>query len=95
MNRVNIIMQHSHIKYPDNYEIVRDGRTLNALLNRGFIDGWDKTHKYVDYEFKLDIRHKYNNNTYLIKYFDGCFMPFVCKVIDDINLNNKGGVNVK
>ena len=91
---MNILMQHSHVYYPDNYEIVTDGRTLNALLNRGFIDGWDKNHKYVDYEYRLRTKIKYNNDTYLIKYFEGCFMPFVCKVID-INLNNKGGDDVK
>ena len=32
----------------------------------------------------------YNNNKYIIKYFDGCFYPFVCKV-NNINLNYKGG----
>jgi hypothetical protein len=41
---MNIIMQHSHVNYPENYEIVRDGRTLNALLKIGFIDGWDKNY---------------------------------------------------
>ena len=88
-------MQHSHINYPDNYEIVRDGRTLNALLNRGFIDGYDKNYSYVEYPLnRLNTQTKYNNDKYIIKYFDGCFMPFVCKVID-INLNNKGGEDVK
>ena len=85
---MNIIMQHSHVNYPPNYEIVRDGRTLNALLNQGFIDGWDKDYKYVEGD-NCGI-FKYNNNSYIIRYFEGCFMPFVCKVIN-INLNNKGG----
>ena len=95
---MKIIIQHSHVNYPENYEIVTDGRTLNALKNRGLIDEWDKIHKYIN-EYKLDrLRSQdqiiYNNNKYIIKYFDGCFMPFVCKVIN-INLNNKGGKDVK
>ena len=92
---MNILMQHSHVNYPKNYEIVRDSITLNALLNRGFIDGYDKNYKYVDYPLnRLNTQTKYNNDKYIIKYFEGCFMPFVCKVIN-INLNNKGGSNVK
>ena len=84
---MNIIMQHNHVNYPNNYEIVRDGRTLNALLNRGFIDGWDKNYKYVEGDNYGGF--KYNNDSYIIRYFDGCFMPFVCKIIN----NNKGDKN--
>ena len=91
---MNIIMQHSHVNYPDNYEIVRDGRTLNALLKIGFIDGWDKNYKYVEDGERFGTSYKYKGILYTKKYFDGCFMPFVCKIID-INLNNEGGVDVK
>jgi hypothetical protein len=73
-------MQHSHINYPECYKIVTDGRVLNALKKRGLINEWDKI--------------IYNNNKYIIKYFEGCFMPFVCKVIN-INLNDEGGKDVK
>ena len=90
----NIILEHNHVNYPSTYKIVTDGRILNALKNRGLIDEWDKIHKYIN-EYKIDrLSSKdeiiYNNNKYIIKYFDGCFMPYVI-VINNINLNNKGG----
>lgn len=91
---MNIIMQHSHVNYPDNYEIVTDGRVLNALVKRGLINEWDKIHKYInDYNYGVNLNVIYNNNKYMIKYFDGCFMPFVCR-INNINLNNEGDNNV-
>lgn len=87
-------MQHSHVNYPDKYEIVRDGRVLNALVKRGLINEWDKIHKYInDYNYGVNLNVIYNNNKYMIKYFDGCFMPFVCR-INNINLNNEGDNNV-
>ena len=88
-------MQHQHVNYPDNYEIVTDGRVLNALVKRGLINEWDKMHKYInDYNYGVNLNVIYNNNKYIIKYFEGCFSPFVCK-INNINLNNKGGDDVK
>ena len=65
---------------------------LNALVKRGFINEWDRIHKYInDYDYG---NHSviYNNNEYHIEYFDGCFNPFVVVIIN-INLNNKGGLN--
>ena len=75
---------------PDKYKIVKDGRILNALKNRGFINEWDKIYKYIN-DYKMDRLCSqdeiiYNNDKYIIKYFEGCFMPFVCKIIN----NNKG-----
>ena len=95
---MSLIMQHTYLDYPDSYEIVTDGRVLNALVKRGLIDEWDKIYKYIN-EYKLDRlssqdRIIYNNNMYIIKYFDGCFSPFVCKV-NNIDLNDKGGADVK
>ena len=91
---MNIIMQHSHINYPPSYEIIRDGRILNALVKRGLINEWDKKYKYVnDYEFCCNYT-EYNNNKYVVMYFDGCFSPFVCKVNNN-NLSDEGGANVK
>ena len=91
---MNIIIEHQHNTYPDNYEIVTDGRVLNALVKRGLINEWDKMHKYInDYNYGVNLNVIYNNNKYIIKYFDGCFCPFVCK-INNINLNNKGDNNV-
>ena len=87
---MNIIIEHQHNTYPDNYEIVTDGRVLNALVKRGLINEWDKMHKYInDYNYGVNLNVIYNNNKYIIKYFEGCFSPFVCK-INNINLNNKG-----
>ena len=91
---MNIIIEHQHNTYPDNYEIVTDGRVLNALVKRGLINEWDKMHKYInDYNYGVNLNVIYNNNMYVIKYFEGCFSPFVCKV-NNINLNNKGDNNV-
>ena len=95
---MNIIMQHSHVSYPPSYEIIRDGRVLNALVKRGLINEWDKIHKYIN-DYKMDRLGSeneiiYNNDKYIIKYFDGCFSPFVCKVNNN-NLSDEGGVNVK
>ena len=91
-----MIFEHQHVTYPKSYEIVTDGRVLNALVKRGFINEWDKIHKYIN-EYKMDrLSSKdeviYNNNKYIIKYFDGCFMPFVV-VVNNINLNVEGGLN--
>ena len=92
---MNIIIEHQHNTYPDNYEIVIDGRVLNALVKRGLINEWDKIHKYInDYNYGVNLNVIYNNNKYIIKYFEGCFSPFVCK-INNINLNDKGGNDVK
>ena len=92
---MNIIIEHQHNTYPDNYEIVTDGRVLNALVKRGLINEWDKMHKYInDYNYGVNLNVIYNNNKYIIKYFEGCFSPFVCK-INNINLNDKGGNDVK
>ena len=92
---MNIIIEHQHNTYPDNYEIVTDGRVLNALVKRGLINEWDKMHKYInDYNYGVNLNVIYNNNKYIIKYFEGCFSPFVCK-INNINLNNKGDNDVK
>ena len=45
---MSLIMQHTYLDYPDSYEIVTDGRVLNALVKRGLIDEWDKTYKYIN-----------------------------------------------
>ena len=62
-------------------KIVTDARILKAFKNRGFIKDYDKIYKYVDSDFKQFLyEFKYKNNTYKIKYFDGCFYPFVIKI---------------
>lgn len=66
----------------NNYKIINDGRTLKALKNRGFFTSYDKQFKYIDgdYEF-LKTSIIYKNKTFKIKYFDGCFCPFVIELI--------------
>ena len=76
---MGLIMEHSHVNYPERYEIVTDGRVLNALVRRGLINEWDKTHKYINDYDETEII--YNNDKYIIKYFEGCFSPFVIKII--------------
>ena len=66
-------------------KIVTDCRILRAFKNKGFIKDYDLEFKYVNsYDYynsdKNIDKFKYKNNTYKIKYFDGCFNPFVIKL---------------
>lgn len=57
--------------------IVRDGRTLKAMSNRGHFEyPVDVGHPYVD-ELNNPRRFTYKDNEYKIEYMDGCFYPFV------------------
>ena len=65
-----MILEHSYVNYPSKYEIVTDGRVLNALKNRGFIIEWDKIHKYIN-DYEVGNRGiKYNDNEYYIELHD-------------------------
>ena len=87
-----MIVEHNYIEYPSEYEIITDGRVLNALVKRLLINKWNKTHKYIDcYQF-CRINVVYKKRLYVRKYFDGCFSPFVCKVKEN---NKKRGNNAK
>ena len=80
-----MIFEHSYTSYPKSYKIINDCRILRALKNRGFIDSYDKKFKYIDCSLKQQItRINYKNDKYEIKYFDGCFSPFIVKLA---NLN--------
>ena len=51
-------------------EIIKNIKTLNALK-------YDKKYRYIiDYDF-LQTTFSHNNKRYKIKYFDGCFYPFI------------------
>lgn len=66
----------------NDYKIIDDGRTLKALKNRGFFTSYDKQFKYIDGDYKLlKTSIIYKNKTFKIKYFDGCFCPFVIELI--------------
>ena len=79
-----MIFEHTYNNYHNNYKIVNDCRTLRALKNRNYINSYDKKHKYIDCSFKQQLNHniEYKNNIYKIKYFDGCFSPFVIQIIN-------------
>ena len=81
-----MILEHKHINYNNNYKIVTDGKILKAFKNKGFIIDYDKKFKYVDehnyYNSNKSINEfYYKNELYKIKYFDGCFNPFIIKII--------------
>jgi hypothetical protein len=77
----------------DNYEVVTDAKTLRLFEKLGFITFHHQTLKkitnlygnekftcyYVD-EGKYKFEH--NGNTYGIKFFDGCFCPYVVKYLN-------------
>ena len=67
------------------HKIITDARILKALKNRGFIIDYDKKYKYVNaynyYNSNKNIyQFYYKNKPYEIKYFDGCFSPFVVEL---------------
>jgi len=81
-----MILEHEYINYDDNYNIVTDLRILKAIKNKGFIIDYDKNYKYVnDYNYynsnKNINQFYYKNELYKIEYFDGCFNPFIIKII--------------
>ena len=79
-----MILEHKHINYPNNYKIVNDCRILRALKNRNYIKSYDIDYKYIDCSFEQQLNHniEYKNKTYKIKYFDGCFNPFIVELIN-------------
>jgi hypothetical protein len=73
--------------------IIKDGRTINAVLrkmakendfdfNNVYFNQW---YKYIQ---SIDIHKKdadycqtdYKNNIYKVKYFSGCFNPYLVKI---------------
>ena len=75
-----MILEHKHINYGKNYKIITDGRILRAVKNKGFIIDYDKNYKYID-DYNIN-QFYYKNELYKIKYFDGCFNPFLIKIIN-------------
>ena len=62
-------------------DIVRNGNKLKAMAKRGHfkypVDGTNNP--YVD-EGNNKRQFTYNGSEYTVKYFSGCFYPFVVKV---------------
>ena len=87
-----MILEHKHINYANGeyYKIITDSRILKAFKNRNYIKDYDKNHSYVDaYDCynckdykKIVTEFNYKNDNYAIRYFDGCFSPFVIKIIN-------------
>lgn len=67
-------------------EIIKDLRILNAIGKKeGLI--FDKTFKYYIGDSYLNFfgeylksYYNYKNKKYSLKYFDGCFNPYLCEV---------------
>ena len=57
-------------------QTVTDGRTLNAMERAGHFIRPDKHHPYVDRENR-PRRFTFHEHIFEIRYFDGCFYPFV------------------
>lgn len=60
-------------------EIVRDGRTLKAMSKGRFLYPITRGEPYVDEE-NNPRAFDYKGNSYEIRYYDGCFYPFVVLV---------------
>jgi hypothetical protein len=63
-------------------EIIKDLRTLNAINKKiGNIFVFDKTYKYIlsPTYYSIDIDRNLKKMGYSVKYFDGCFKPFITK----------------
>ena len=64
------------------YEVIQDKRTLKALEKRGFIceprhDVFPRCDEGQNYQGSFE----YKGNHYSLKYFDGCFYPYLVKSI--------------
>ena len=63
--------------------IIKDLKTLNKINKQiGNIFIFDKKHKYINSPtyYPLDIDRTLNKLGYEVKYFDGCFNPFIVKI---------------
>ncbi len=60
--------------------VITDKRTLNALAKAGHISRPDVRFSYVDRSDELTSTFDHKGNKYSVKYFDGCFYPFVVKL---------------
>jgi hypothetical protein len=62
-------------------KIITDGRTLRAMISRGYIaEAKYGMFPQVDHNENDDWRFSYNNKNYKLKYLDGSFFPFVFEV---------------
>ena len=64
------------------YIIIKDGRTLKALA-RKFNFEYDRKFKYITNDDNIYYNQDFKNQGYFIKYFSGCFYPFICKRMEE------------
>jgi hypothetical protein len=61
--------------------MVRDGKILRALINKGYInEGKHANYPQVDHNDDGDWGFVYNNSQYELRYIDGSFYPFLFKL---------------
>ena len=61
--------------------VVSDGRVLKGICNNmGF--EFDKEFKYITKDNNYMGKFVYKGRTYKLKYFDGCFYPYIVEVIE-------------
>jgi hypothetical protein len=53
--------------------------TLKAMAKAGLIQLHDETAKFK-YVYDGNLFFSYKNNTYITKYIDGCFYPFIYQI---------------
>jgi hypothetical protein len=78
--------------YVDNLpigEVVRFGQVLSAMKKRGLIEDYDTTFKYLTGHKDLFGSFEFLGNFFELKYFDGCFMPYIVKCLPPMRWDKK------
>lgn len=84
--------------YVDNLpigEVVRFGQVLYAMKKRGLIEDYDSTFKYLTGRGDLFGSFEFLGNFFTLKYFSGCFMPYVVKTVPPMKWKNGKRVPAK
>ena len=63
------------------YDVITDGRVLRAVAWRYMTD-FDKRHKYCLTPSQCPFEMEYKGDKYRLKYFDGCFYPYLVRVTE-------------
>ena len=67
----------------ETYKVVKDKRTLKAIERMGFIsqpkhDFYPRCEVGLNYQYAFE----YKGSNYSLKYFDGCFYPYLVKMLN-------------
>lgn len=71
-----------------NGEVVEFGQVLNALKKRGIIESYDSQFKYIDGHDETPGFFEYCGHRFTLRYFSGCFYPYVVKVDEIVESNH-------